>query len=177
MSERSAMRPQPPIHVVAAFDRNRAIGRGNALPWRLPADLKHFKALTLGKTLLMGRNTAVSLGRALPERRNLVLTRSATVPFSGMQAVASLAEALQQVSAGEPLMVIGGGEVYRQCLPQASCLHLTHIDIEIADADTWFPEWCAEDWQVVESQAFPASADGTPGYRFVEYRRSILPAD
>ena len=83
----------PALVVIAALDRNRAIGRGNALPWHLPDDLKRFKALTLGKPVLMGRKTAESLGRALPKRRNLVLTRSGRVPFDGMETVASLDEA------------------------------------------------------------------------------------
>ena len=85
---------KPVLVLVAALDRHRAIGRGNALPWRLPDDLKRFKALTLGKPVLMGRKTAESLGRALPGRRNLVLTRSGVTPFDGMEAVASIDAAI-----------------------------------------------------------------------------------
>jgi len=87
--------PLPMLSLIAALDRKSAIGRGNALPWRLPDDLKWFKALTLGKPVLMGRKTAQSLGRALPERTNLVLTRNGQAPFAGMQAVASLDDALK----------------------------------------------------------------------------------
>src|SRR5690606_33015751 len=106
------------VSLIAALDRNHAIGRGNALPWHLPDDLKHFKALTLGKPVLMGRRTAQSLGRALPKRTNLVLTRGGAVPFAGMQAVASLEAAIALAAGeGEELCVIGGGEVYALALP------------------------------------------------------------
>jgi dihydrofolate reductase len=110
------------VSLVVAFDRNRAIGRDNALPWHLPADLKRFKQLTLGKPILMGRKTAESLGRALPGRRNLVLTRSGRVPFDGMQAVASLDDALQLADDdhASDLCVIGGGEVFATTLSIAT---------------------------------------------------------
>ena len=109
----------PGVVLIAALDRNRAIGKGNAMPWHLPDDLKRFKALTLGKPVLMGRRTAESLGRALPGRLNLVLTRSGRVPFAGMQAVSSIDEALRIASAqgASDLCVIGGGEVYALALP------------------------------------------------------------
>ena len=110
------------ISLIAALDRNYAIGRGNALPWHLPDDLKRFKALTLGKPILMGRKTALALGRALPKRRNLVLTRSGKVPFEGMEAVASLDEAtaIAARDGASELCVIGGGEIYAMTLPLAS---------------------------------------------------------
>src|SRR5690606_34936096 len=110
------------VALVVAMDRNRAIGRGNDLPWRLPDDLRRFKALTLGTPVLMGRRTAESLGRALPGRTNLVLTRSGAVPFEGMQPVASLEQALglARVQGAGTLSVIGGGEVYALALPLAT---------------------------------------------------------
>ena len=110
------------VSLVAALDRQRGIGRGNDLPWRLPDDLKRFKALTLGKPVLMGRKTAESLGRALPKRRNLVLTRSGQVPFDGMRAVASVAEALRLAADehAQELCVIGGGEIYTLLIDQAT---------------------------------------------------------
>ena len=128
------MSDRPELRLVAALDRARGIGRGNQLPWRLPDDLKRFKALTLGRPLLMGRKTAESLGRALPGRRNLVLTRSGRVPFAGMEPVATLEEALAGCN-DEALMVIGGGEVYALALPLASQLHLTHVDTVVDAAD------------------------------------------
>ena len=118
------------ISLIAALDRHHAIGKGNELPWRLPDDLKRFKALTLGKPVLMGRKTAQSLGRALPGRTNLVLTRSGSVPFEGMRAVDSVEAAMVAARAegAEELCVIGGGEVYALTLPLAHTLHLTHVD-------------------------------------------------
>ena len=161
--------------LVAALDRARAIGRGNELPWRLPDDLKRFKALTLGHAVLMGRKTAQSLGRALPGRTNLVLTRSGQVPFAGMQAVATLDEAIA-LAAGQPLMVIGGGEIYTLALPHADRLHLTHVDTEVAGADAFFPAFNAGEWTVEGSQAHAADAGHAHAFRFVDYRRAALPA-
>jgi dihydrofolate reductase len=160
--------------LIAALDRNRAIGHDNALPWHLPDDLKHFKALTLGKPLLMGRKTAQALGRALPGRRNLVLTRSGQVPFAGMQAVASTDAALQLAAddaAGE-LCVIGGGEIYALCLPRAERMQLTHVDTTVAGADAFFPAFDPRQWTVVDRQAHAADARHAHAFEFVEYRRS-----
>ncbi len=157
--------------LVAALDRARGIGRGNQLPWRLPDDLQRFKALTLGHAVLMGRKTAQSLGRALPGRANLVLTRSGQVPFEGMQAVASLDEAVQ-LAAGQPLMVIGGGEVYALALPRADRMHLTHVDTEVAGADAHFPAFDPGDWTVEHRQAHAADARHAHDFQFVDYRRA-----
>ena len=132
------------LSLIAALDRNHAIGKGNALPWHLPDDLKRFKALTLGKPLLMGRRTAESLGRALPGRRNLVLTRSGAAPFAGMEAVASIEDALRIIAsdAGE-LCVIGGEEIFALTLPPATRMHLTWVDTVVAGADAFFPQFDA----------------------------------
>lgn len=156
--------------LVAALDRAGAIGRGNELPWRLPDDLKHFKALTLGKPVLMGRKTAESLGRALPGRRNLVLTRGGRVPFDGMEPVASLAGA-QAACDEDELMVIGGGEVYALALPLAVRMHLTHVDTVVEGADAFFPAFAARDWDVVSREAHGADARHAFGFEFAEYRR------
>jgi len=160
------------LSMVAALDRNHGIGHGNAMPWHLPDDFRHFKALTLGKPILMGRRTAQSLGRALPGRTNLVLTRSGQVPYAGMHAVTSLAQA-QAIAAEEgaqELCVIGGGEVYRLLLAQATDLHLTWVDADVP-ADTWFPALDPQAWQEVSSQAHPADARHAYGFRFVHYTR------
>lgn len=159
-----------PVLLIAALDRNRAIGRGNALPWHLPDDLKRFKALTLGKPVLMGRRTAESLGRALPKRRNLVLTRSGRVPFAGMEAVASLDEALAQAD-GE-LCVIGGGEVYALALPRATHLHLTQVETEVVGADAFFPEFDAGQWRITARELHPADAAHAHAFAFVDYVRA-----
>ncbi|MGL6289964.1 MAG: dihydrofolate reductase [Silanimonas sp.] len=159
------------IALVAALDRDFAIGRGNALPWSLPDDLKRFKALTLGHPILMGRKTAESLGRALPGRRNLVLTRAGCVPFDGMEAAGSLDEAMALAGAAT-LMVIGGGEVYAQSLPLASRLHLTWVDTRVDRADAWFPRFDPTAWTMVDSEAHPADTRHAFPFRFADYSRS-----
>lgn len=156
------------ISLIVALDRDRAIGKGNALPWHLPDDLKRFKALTLGKPLLMGRKTAESLGRALPGRRNLVLTRSGRTPFPGMDAVASL-EAAQEIVGDDELMVIGGGAVFALALPLAMRMHLTHVDTHVADADAFFPAFDASLWRVVSREPHAADAKHVFGFEFVDY--------
>lgn len=161
------------VSLIAALDRRSAIGRGNALPWHLPDDLRRFKALTLGKPVLMGRRTAESLGRALPGRRNLVLTRGGEVPFPGMQAVASLDEALARAAAAgaDELCVIGGAQVYALALPHASDLHLTHVDTQVDAADAFFPAFDPDAWEVVAQAAHPADAAHAHPFAFVDYRR------
>lgn len=164
----------PELALVAALDRGNAIGRSNVLPWHLPDDLKRFKALTLGKPLLMGRRTADSLGRALPGRTNLVLTRSGRVPYDGMQAVSSVDEALARAS-GEgaaTLCVIGGGEVYAACLPLAARLHLTHVDTRVADADAFFPPWDPAQWREVWREPHPADGRHAFAFDFADYVRA-----
>jgi dihydrofolate reductase len=164
---------RPVLVLVAALDRYRAIGRGNAMPWHLPDDFRHFKALTLGKPVLMGRRTAESLGRALPGRTNLVLTRSGRVPFDGMQAVATLDEAIAIAGAqnADALCVIGGGEIYTLTLPQADVLQLTHVDTVVDGADAFFPAWDAATWRETSRTSHMADSRHAHAFDFVEYRR------
>ena len=161
--------------LIAALDRDHAIGKGNALPWHLPADLKRFKALTLGKPMLMGRKTAESLGRALPGRRNLVLTRSDRVPFDGMEAVASADDALRIASedAANELCVIGGGEVFAMTLRLAQRMHLTWVDTVIEGADAFFPRFDRDAWIETTREAHAADARHAFGFEFVDYRRLL----
>lgn len=160
--------------LIAALDRHRAIGRGNEMPWRLSDDLRRFKALTLGKPVLMGRKTAESLGRALPGRTNLVLTRSGLAPFDGMQPVASIDAAIDLVSrdGGSELWVIGGGEVYALCLAAAVRMHLTHVDTVVADADAFFPAFDPLQWQVTGRERHPADTRHAYAFEFVDYCRA-----
>lgn len=158
--------------LIAALDRARAIGFGNRLPWHLPDDLKRFKALTLGKTVLMGRKTAESLGRALPGRVNLVLTGSGRAPFAGMQPVASLPQAIT-AAGGAELMVIGGGEIYALTLPHAHRMHLTHVDILLPQADAWFPAFDPLQWRESGSVTHGADERHASGFRFADYERII----
>lgn len=159
------------ICVIAALDRNRAIGRDGAMPWHLPDDLKRFKQLTLGKPVLMGRKTALAIGRALPGRRNLVLTRSGAAPFPDQQVVASLDAALA-VANGSGLMVIGGGEIYALTLPYATRLHLTHVDCTAENPDAFFPPYDVRDWHEITRTHHAADAKHEFAFEFVDYARA-----
>lgn len=160
-----------PLALVAALDRNRAIGRGNALPWHLPEDLKRFKRLTLGQPVLMGRKTAESIGFALPGRDNLVLTRSGRAPFTGQVAVSSLDDACA-MAGSRTLFVIGGGDVFEQALPHASFLHLTWVDTAIDDADAWFPDFDPVQWIAIGEERLDADTRHAFACHFVDYRRA-----
>lgn len=161
------------VSLIAALDRNNAIGRGNALPWHLPDDLKRFKALTLGKPVLMGRKTAQSLDRALPGRRNLVLTRSEHAPFAGMDVVASLdaALAIARSDGAEELCVIGGGEVFALAMVWATQMYLTHVDTVVADADAFFPAFDPAQWMVTRRESHAADARHACAFEFVDYKK------
>ncbi|WP_047124648.1 dihydrofolate reductase [Xanthomonas arboricola] len=161
------------LTLIVAFDRNNAIGRDNELPWKLPDDLKRFKALTVGKPILMGRKTAQSLGRALPGRVNLVLTRSGQVPFADMQAVASLDEAIAQAEAAgaQELCVIGGGEVYRLSMERADLLAVTEVDTTVERADTYFPPIDPAVWEPVQRESHAPDARHAFAFDYVDYRR------
>lgn len=158
------------ITLIAALDCNRAIGKDGQMPWHLPDDLKRFKALTLGKPVLMGRRTAVAIGRALPGRSNLVLTRGGTAPFEGQVVVHSLDEALGHAGGGE-LSVIGGGEVYALALPHAARMHLTLVDTKTPDANTFFPEHDPKQWREVSREHHPADAKHAFAFSFVDLER------
>ena len=160
--------------LLAAFDREHAIGKDNQLPWHLPDDLRRFKALTLGRPVLMGRKTAESLGRALPKRNNLVLTRSGRAPFEGMRAVASLDEAIG-IAAGEAgeLCVIGGGDVFALALPTARRMHLTHVDTRVDGADAFFPWFDPDAWIVEAREKHAADATHAFPFEFVDYVRPV----
>jgi dihydrofolate reductase len=154
--------------VVAASD-NDVIGRDNALPWHLPADLAYFKRVTLGKPMLMGRKTYESIGRPLPGRRSLVLSRSGfTAP--GVETVATIEEALQRV-AGEPeLMVIGGAEVFRLAMPFIDHVHLTRVHTRIA-GDVFLPPLAPGQWREVRREDHPADERNAIAVTFTELER------
>jgi dihydrofolate reductase len=152
------------LELVAAVAENDVIGRGNQLPWHLPADLRHFKSLTLGKPVLMGRRTYVSIGKALPGRTNIVLSRSAEFSPKDCVVAKTLDEARIAAGAHAALMVIGGAEIYRQCLPFASRIHLTLIHTQIQDGDTLFAGWRGVEWD--ESSRERHEADDRNGYAY-----------
>jgi dihydrofolate reductase len=160
----------PGLELVAALARNGVIGRDHGLPWRLPADLKHFRRLTWGHPVLMGRRTWDSIGRPLPGRRNLVLTRDPAWRADGATAVDSVDAARALAGPASTLMVIGGAEVYRLCLPLAERLRLTLIEAEI-EGDVRFPEWRAEEWTELERESHPADSEHRWAYSFVTLER------
>src|SRR3954467_10476372 len=137
-ARRSRSEPMKEISLIAALDRKFAIGRDGQMPWHLPDDLKRFKALTLRKHVLMGRKTALAIGRALPGRENLVMTRGTSAPFAGQRVVRSLDEAIECAGNAE-LAVIGGGEVFTLALPRATHMHLTWVETTVDGADAFFP--------------------------------------
>jgi dihydrofolate reductase len=171
VSASASANASPRLALVAALDRKRAIGRDNTLPWHLPEDLKRFKRLTLGHPVLMGRVTAQAIGKALPGRRNLVLSRTGAAPFPGQEAFVSLDAALQAAAGAATVFVIGGAEVYRQSLPLADALHLTEVDTQVEGADTWFPEFDPAQWREIASGTHPADDRHAFGFRFVDLER------
>lgn len=142
---------------IVAIGRNRVIGAGNSLPWRLPDDLAHFKRLTLGKPVLMGRKTWESLGRPLPGRDNLVITRNPGYHAAGARVFASLDTALAACSDAPEIMLIGGAELYAQTLPICDRLYLTEVDAA-PDGDAFFPALDPADWRETAAEPHPADA-------------------
>ncbi len=142
--------------LVAALDRNRAIGKNGELPWRLKDDLKAFKALTLGSPVVMGRKTWDSIGRPLPGRRNLVLSRDPGFRAEGAEVVTFPQEAVDRLQEADTVYVIGGGAVYEAFLALADSLVLTRVDTEVSGADAWFPAWNIRAFTLTDSVSFPA---------------------
>lgn len=141
------------LALIAAVARNGVIGRDNAMPWHLPADLAHFKRTTLGRPVIMGRKTFESIGKPLPGRRNIVVTRNPAWQAPGTESAASLADALARCD-GEDIFVIGGATLYREALPLAARIHLTEIDADIA-GDTHFPALSGGDWREISRAHHP----------------------
>ena len=158
------------IAIIVAMAQNRVIGRDNQLPWHLPADLRHFKANTMGKPIIMGRKTWESIGRPLPGRSNIVVTRDRDYTADGCVVVHSLDEALAAATGHDEVMVIGGAEFYRQVLPEATTLYLTQIHDAI-QGDAFFPELDMEQWQEVERQDFEPDEKNPHAYSFIRLER------
>lgn len=159
---------KPTLTLVAAMAAGRVIGRDNGLPWHLPEDLKHFKAVTLGKPVIMGRKTWDSIGRPLPGRRNIVVTRQQGWQADGAEAAHSLEAALAMVDGVDEACLIGGAELYRQALPLADRLRLTLIELTV-EGDAHFPAWSAREWRETASEAH--RNDAGIAYRFVDLER------
>ena len=160
------------ISMIAAMAHDRVIGKDNQMPWHMPADLAHFQRVTLGKPVLMGRKTFESIGRPLPGRRNLVISRNPDYPAEGIEVVGSVEAALALLagSSVEELMVIGGGHLYAEMLPSADCLYLTRIDLAV-EGDTRFPAFDDGQWQRVDCESHPADEKNPHPYSFEIWQR------
>lgn len=159
----------PLLSLIAAKARNGVIGRNNALPWHLPEDLKYFKATTLGHPILMGRKTFESIGRPLPGRTSIVISRNPDWQFAGCTVVPSIDAALQAAAERDEIFVIGGSELYSQTLPRADRLYLTEIHADFA-GDAHFPELNPADWQELSRQQHADDGRGF-AFDFVVYQR------
>ncbi len=156
------------LTLVAAMDRNRVIGRNGTMPWHLPADLQHFKRVTLGHPVLMGRKTFESIGRPLPGRENLVLTRQRDYAPEGVTVVHDLQEL--QHRHGE-IMVIGGGQLYAALLSRARRMLLTRVDVAVDGGDTFFPRWDEDEWECEERIVRAADEHNIHWMVFEQWRR------
>jgi len=163
---------RPSISLIVARAFNGVIGRDNALPWRLPADLRRFKKLTMGKPMLMGRRTFESIGRALPGRVNLVLTRDPAWQAPGAVAVHSLAEAFEHASSEPELVVIGGAELFNLVMPLAEHVYLTDVHAEVP-GDTEFPALAPDEWRELEHSAHAADAEHAYAMTFRTLKRRV----
>jgi dihydrofolate reductase len=169
------MSARPPlISLIVAMAQNGVIGRDNSLPWRLPEDLKRFRACTLGKPILMGRRTFESIGRPLPERTNLVLTRDRGWSAHGVIVVHSVEEALAQAGSSDELVAVGGAQIYRLVLPFARRIYLTHVHADVP-GDTTFPEFDSTQWADVEYSSHPADGEHAYPLTFVTLERRYTP--
>lgn len=159
------------VSLLVAAAENGVIGKDGAMPWHLPADLALFKRITMGKPIVMGRRTFEAIGRALPGRRNIVVTRNAEFEAPGAENAVSLEAALAIASDAEEVMVIGGGEVYRAALPLADRIYLTRIHARI-EGDTFFPEPNAAEWREVSRESRAADEKNACALSFVILERS-----
>lgn len=160
------------LSIIVAISEENAIGNAGAMLCHLPDDLKHFKAITSNHAVIMGRRTYLSLPkRPLPNRRNIIITTDTTTIWDGVETVHSLHEALQLLNPADENFIIGGGMVYRQAMPLADKLYITHIHHSFAEADTFFPNIDPNQWQLIGSDSHPADDRHPYPYTFAEYVR------
>ena len=158
------------LSIIAAMSANRVIGNNNNLPWRLPADLKRFKSLTLGHHLIMGRKTFESIGQPLPGRTTVVITHQTGFAPEGVLVAHSIDQALQMASGDDEVFVAGGAQIYQQMLPRADRLYLTSIHEEF-EGDTDFPEFEESDWQLISEEDHAADEKNPYSYSFLIYEK------
>lgn len=164
------------ISLIAAVARKRVIGRAGELPWHLPHDLAHFKKTTLGKPVIMGRRTHASIGRPLPERENIVVTRHPDRVAPGCRAVPSLDEALVACAGADEAVVIGGASLYAEALPRAQLLYLTRVDADV-QGDAFFPDVDLSGWRELDRRDFPADERHAYPFSIATLERPQAPPD
>ncbi|RXF03381.1 type 3 dihydrofolate reductase [Pseudoalteromonas phenolica O-BC30] len=159
--------------MIAAMANDRIIGDDNQMPWHLPADLQHFKRVTMDKPVVMGRKTFESIGRPLPGRRNIVITRNTSYQAEGIEVVSSPEAALALLEGTSEVMIIGGGNIYGQFLTLAERLYLTFIDLDV-EGDTQFPDYSKDNnWSEVESESHQPDERNKYGYTFVTLQKKL----
>jgi dihydrofolate reductase len=157
------------ISLIVAMGANRVIGKDNHIPWDLPADMKYFRKMTMGKPIVMGRRTYDSIGRSLPGRKNIVVTRNKNFVASGCAVVHSIGEALE-LAKGEEVMIIGGAELYELLLPRATRLYVTKIEADFS-GDKYFPAIKDEEWLEISRQSYDPDERYPFRYHFIVFER------
>jgi len=157
------------ISLIAAMDKNRLIGANNGLPWHLPADFSHFKKVTMNKPIVMGRKTFESIGKPLPGRQNIVISRSG-FSAQGVTVVDSIDAALAAAKNADEIMIIGGASFYKQMIDRADRMYLTYVDAE-CEGDAWFPEFNLDDWRVVSERQYLADEKNNYNFKIITYQR------
>jgi dihydrofolate reductase len=158
------------ISMIVAMADNRAIGKDNELLWHLPKDFQHFKSVTMGKPIIMGRKTFESIGKPLPGRKNIVITRNNDFAAEGVVVVHSIDAALQESKEFDDVMIIGGASFYQQMLPKVSTLYVTVVHGQF-EADAFFPELKSKDWEIIENIKHEADEKHAYPFSFITYRR------
>lgn len=161
------------LSLIVAMDENNLIGRANDLPWRLPADLAYFKSTTMGKPIIMGRNTHESIGNPLPGRNNIVITRQTDYQAPGCTVVAGLKQARIAAGAVDEVLVIGGAQVYRQALPEAERLYVTRVHARL-EGDAWFPDVDWTQWRKLSSERHDSDERNAFPYSFERWEKIKL---
>jgi dihydrofolate reductase len=160
------------LSIIVAVADNGVIGSGNQLPWRLPDDLKRFKALSLGKPIVMGRKTFDSIGRPLPGRLNIVISRQPGLEIPGCTVVTSIDEAIRAARPAPEIVIVGGADIYRQVLPQVQVIHLTRVHANI-DGDVVFPQLQEQEWREVAKEYHPADERHAHAFTFSTLERVV----
>ena len=160
------------ISLIAAFDKNQAIGKNGDLPWHLSSDLKHFKNITTGNTIVMGRKTFDSIGRALPNRKNIVLTRNLKWQFEGVVTINNVNDIFEICKNDSEIFVIGGAEIYNAFLDIATKMILSYVETEVKDADAFFPKFKSENWKIMDESEIIKEENDDFSYKIITLKKS-----